>query len=89
VDGSEQRFAGFGTPLHRWVIRMELLDEAELSAIGDLFVSVGGRAGTFSFTDPWDGTVYAACRFDADELELGFTEFARGEGVVTISEVRN
>ena len=31
LDGSEQRFAGFGAPLKRWLIRLELLDEAELA----------------------------------------------------------
>ena len=88
VDGSEQRFPAYPAALHRWVIRLELLDEAELSALGDFFVSVGGRAGSFAFTDPWDGTVYGSCRFDADELGLGFGDFARGSGVVTVSEVR-
>ncbi len=88
VDGSEQRFPAFGTALHRWVIRLELLDESELTAIADLFVTVGGRAGTFSFTDPFDGTVYASCRFDEDELAPGFGDVARGESVVTISEIR-
>ncbi|MBZ5603328.1 MAG: DUF2460 domain-containing protein [Acidobacteriia bacterium] len=88
VDGSEQRFPAYGAALHRWAIRLELLDESELSALGDFFVSVGGRAGSFAFTDPWDGTVYAACRFDADELALGFGDVARGSSVVTISEIR-
>ena len=89
VDGSEQRFPAYGTALHRWVIRVELLDEGELTEISDLFLSVGGRAGTFSFTDPWDGTVYASCRFDSDLLDSGFADFARGRSVVGISEVRS
>jgi hypothetical protein len=88
VDGSEQRFPAFAGALHRWVIRVSLLDEAELTALGDFFVSVGGRAGLFAFTDPWDGVVYDACRFDGDELRIGFGDAGRGESVVTISEVR-
>ena len=88
LDGSEQRFPAYAAALHRWAIRLELLDESELSALGDFFVSAGGRAGNFSFTDPWDGAVYSSCRFDVDELDLGFGDFARGQAVVTISEVR-
>ena len=68
LDGSEQRFPGYGAPLRRWVIRLDLLDEAELATLEQFFEDQGGRAGTFSFTDPLDGTVYASCSFDSDEL---------------------
>ncbi len=88
VDGSEQRFPGYASALHRWVIRLSLLDESELAALEGFFVSVGGRAGSFSFADPWDGAVYSACRFDADVAEFDFAEVGRGEGVLTISEIR-
>ena len=40
LDGSEQRFAGFGAPLKRWLIRLELLDDTELAGFG-----VGDRHG--------------------------------------------
>ncbi len=83
VDGSEQRFPGFTAQLRRWAIRLSLLDEMELSALQDLFET----AKTFSFTDPLDGATYTA-RFDRDELDLGFADFARGQTMVTISEVR-
>ena len=83
LDGSEQRFPAFAAQLRRWVIRLSLLDEAELSAIEDLFAT----AETFSFTDPLDGATYTA-RFDRDELDLAFADFARGQTMVTISEVR-
>ena len=68
LDGSEQRFPGFGAPLKRWLIRLELLDEAELAGLEDFFVEQGGQAGTFAFTDPWDGTVYANCSFESDTM---------------------
>jgi hypothetical protein len=88
VDGSEQRFPAFGASLRHWVIRLSLLDESELTGIEAFFESVGGRAGTFSFTDPWDGTVYPSCRFEADDVALTFSDVARGSTNLTIAEVR-
>jgi phage-related protein len=88
LDGREQRYPTFAGALHRWVVRLDLLDEAELTAMADLFISAGGRAGTFSFTDPFDGKVYAACRFDAEEIALAFEDAGRGQNVMTITEVR-
>src|ERR1700728_2739217 len=72
LDGSEQRFPGYGTPLRQWTIRLDLLDETELSNLQAFFLSEEGRAGSFTFTDPWDGTVYSSCSFGSDTLSLRF-----------------
>jgi len=74
LEGGEQRFPGFGSPLKRWMIRLEMLDEAELNGLEQFFLDREGRSGTFSFTDPWDGTVYPNCRIDQDELAAVFQE---------------
>ena len=76
LDGSEQRFASFGLPLKRWVIRAELLDEAELASLEEFFVEQAGQAGSFAFPDPWDGTVYPRCSFDDDATIAEY----RGQG---------
>jgi phage-related protein len=86
MDGSEQRFPGYGTPLLQWVIRLDLLDESELENLELFFENEGGRAGTFSFTDPWDGTVYPNCSFGSDDLALEFQEIARGTTQVVVKE---
>jgi phage-related protein len=86
LDGREQRFPGYGAALMQWVIRLDLLDESELANLEQFFEDEGGRAGTFSFTDPWDGTVYASCSFGSDELALGFQEVARGKTQVVVKE---
>ena len=88
LDGSEQRFPAYAAPLRRWVIRLDLLDESELRALEDFFVSEGGRAGMFSFTDPFDSTVYANCSFDADELDLSFAGLQDGATSIVIKENR-
>lgn len=82
LDGGEQRFAGFAAPLKRWVIRLEMLDEAELAGMEDFFVDEGGKAGTFTFTDPWDGTIYANCSFDSDTMTAEYRD--RGDGAASV-----
>lgn len=88
LDGSEQRFPGFGAPLRRWIIRLDLLDEAELTNLQDFFVSEDGRAGDFSFTDPWDGTVYPHCSFESDTLAAEFHGPGKGVAQVVVKENR-
>lgn len=88
LDGSEQRFAGYGAALHQWLIRLDLLDEAELENLQEFFASEDGRAGTFSFTDPWDGTVYPNCSFGSDTLALEFQGPMKGVTQVVVKENR-
>lgn len=88
LDGSEQRFPAYAAPIQRWVIRLDLLDESELTALQQFFVSEGGRAGTFSFTDPFSGSV-VTCMFDSDELDLDFAGVGNGTATIAIREVAN
>lgn len=88
LDGSEQRFAGFPAPLRRWAIRLEMLDESELTNLGQFFLSEEGRSGSFAFTDPWDGTVYPNCSFENDILVLEFRGFQDGAAQVVVRENR-
>ena len=67
VDGSEQRFRNEATVLRRWVVRLTLLSEAEVAAIREFVDDANGRFGSFSFTDPWDGVVYADCSLESDD----------------------
>ena len=88
LNGSEQRFPAFGTALRQWVIRLDLLDESELTILQLFFVSQGGRAQVFTFTDPFDGTVYTSCSFGSDVLELSFNGPQQGQATVTVVENR-
>jgi hypothetical protein len=89
IDGTEQRFPCFAAPLRHWTIRLDLLDEEELATLEQFFVAQGGRAGTFSLTDPFDGTVCPSCSFDSDTAIFEYAETGRGAGVVTIGENRS
>ena len=88
LDGHEQRYRDAAGPLHRWVIRLDELDEGELAQIDVFFLNNQGRFGTFIFVDPWDGTSYASCSVATDELKLLTTEPMRGQASLTIVENR-
>lgn len=88
VDGSEQRFRNYQAPLHRWVIRLSLLDEGELHRLQEFFRAMAGRAENFGFTDPWDGTDYPSCSLDRDDMTTVLVGEWNGETSVTVLENR-
>src|ERR1700688_3963525 len=70
IDGSEQRFRGYQRALHRWMIRLELLDQGELQVLREVFRTRAGGADSFVFIDPWDGATYANCCIEGSDLVL-------------------
>ena len=88
LDGSGQRFQGYGSALRQWTIRLDLLDEMELVNLQSFFLSEEGRAGGFSFTDPFDGTVYSNCSFGSDTLALQFAGPQKGVTQITVKQNR-
>ena len=89
LDGSEQRFATYQTPLHRWMIRLDMLDESELHELREFFRTQNGAAGTFVFTDPWDGTQYSSCSIEEDEMTDTEADVSNGQTSLTIRENRS
>lgn len=88
IDGHEQRFAQYGSELKRWLIRLEQLDETELAELESFFVDQGGRNGHFSFTDPWDGTVFPDCSFEDDVFVPVLEDIGGAEVSVVVKENR-
>jgi phage-related protein len=88
VDGSEQRFRGYQTRLKQWVIQLDLLDETELHTLHEFFLTQSGAAESFSFTDPWDGTVYPNCSMSGDVMAEELSDVEQGKTTLTISENR-
>jgi len=86
VDGGEQRFPLRGGSLRRWQIRLDLLDEGEMAELEQFFLQCQGRFGTFSFTDPWDGTEYPNCSLEVDRIELQAVGETRGRTSVVVRE---
>ena len=89
MDGSEQRYRLYQTPLHRWTVQLDLLDDTELQQLRGFFRSQSGQFGSFSFTDPWDGTVYATCTLASDGMSDTLKDVFDGRTSLTIQENRS
>jgi hypothetical protein len=88
LDGTEQRFRGLPAAARTWVVRLELLDEAEMRAVEEFFHARSGSLDDFSFTDPWDGVEYASCRIQNSDLTSEFLGEGRGRASLFIQENR-
>jgi len=88
LDGSEQRYRDSAGPLHRWTIALDQLDEGEAAAVAGFFEGNQGAFASFSFTDPWDGTVYPNCSLVADQWDLTAAEEMSSATSLTIAENR-
>jgi Conserved hypothetical protein 2217 (DUF2460) len=89
VDGSEQRFRNYAKPLHKWTIQLDLLDDGEMAELENFFLDNSGRLGTFSFTDPWDNTVYSSCSVQQDQFQLSLRAEAQAGTQLIIQENRS
>lgn len=89
VDGSEQRFRNEATGLHKWVVRLSLLTETEMVAVREFVDNVSGRFESFTFTDPWDGAVYANCSLGNDANTIEWLGENNGRTTLTIRENRS
>ena len=89
IDGSEQRFRTYATPEHRWMIRLDKLDESELHEIQEFFRTQGGAAGSFAFIDPWDGTQYSNCSIAENQMTSALADVSNGQTSLTIQENRS
>jgi hypothetical protein len=84
VDGSEQRFRELGTPVLRWVIRLNQVSACEAAAIESFFISMQGQFGTFKFVDPWDEIEHVHCSFDQDTLSAVASADSNNQSILVI-----
>lgn len=70
MDGREQRIRLRGNPERRWLVRLALLDDGELTSVCEFVATVQGSSQEFEFTDPATLLVYPRCRLAADEVTL-------------------
>ncbi|MBM3734873.1 MAG: hypothetical protein FJW39_03730 [Acidobacteria bacterium] len=89
LDGGTQRFRGYASAGRRWVIRLDLLTEPELATMEEFFAGQQGRLGSFSFTDPRDGTVHTNCSFDSDIASFSLDDVQSGATELAIRENRS
>jgi hypothetical protein len=60
------------TPLKRWTVEYQLLSQSDCDQLEAFFVSVMGRALSFTWTDPVTATSYPHVRFDQDALAVRY-----------------
>ena len=87
VDGSEQRFAEFSTPLHQWTVNYNALDEGELQALRNFIRQVEGSVEPFSFTDPWTGTTFPTCTLVGERFSDSLQAPSSSKSQLVISEI--
>jgi len=88
LDGSEQRYARTSSPVRRWHIRLDLLDEQESLILQQFFVEQSGRYGFFEFQDPLTGHVYPTCCFESDRNDMSQSGELRYHTTLTIRTVQ-
>ncbi len=89
IDGSEQRFRAYSTALHRWIVRLDMLDESEIHQLREFFRTESGASGTFSFTDPCDGIQYQNCSVEGDDMIETLVDESNGKTSLTVRENRS
>ncbi len=85
MDGSQQRFALYGTGLRRWTLKLDLLGEDELAAVIG-FVEQQGSA-PFAFTDPATGAVASTCVISGKQLDVTMQGEMKGQTTIVIEEI--
>lgn len=73
--------------LYGWTLNYSVFTDAEIVTLEAFFALQQGRLGTFSFTDPKDGTTYTKVRFDQDSLEIKYQSPNIAQVQVKLAEV--
>lgn len=74
VDGHDQRYLTRAGASRRWLIRLEMLTDVESAAFAQFFEQQASNYVTFSFPDPFTGSLVPNCRFDSEMLSREFSE---------------
>jgi hypothetical protein len=86
LDFSRQVYRDLRTAKARWTVSLENLDEAEVAILKGFFEQQRGQWGTFSFNDPWDGSVHSSCSFAQDKFPQKQIGEGRHQTTLTIYE---
>lgn len=72
LDGSDQRCRLQGHQLRQWQIRLDLLNEDEVSELESFFQTLAGDFSTFIFPDPITGSDVPNCRLASPGLTSAY-----------------
>jgi hypothetical protein len=85
LDGSTQRYPLSGAGLRSWTVKLDLLDDRELTAVID-FVEQQG-SGAFSFVDPVTGETVGKCIVAGETFDSVVESEMTGQTRVVIQEI--
>jgi len=88
LDGTEQRYRDYARYCTGGPSNSTYWMNLNLPSTTNSLYLTRARSETFSFTDPWDGTVYANCSLAADTFAFTVTGEMRGATTVTVCENR-
>lgn len=86
LDGSDQRYRNYSVPLTQWSFPLAMLDDSEMTLLGQFFAGQQGQYGSFSLYDPWTQTEHASCSFSQDTITNTLKEEAAGSTEIAIRE---
>jgi len=86
LDGSDQRCIVRARPVQWWVIKLSLLNDAELALLEEFFTELQGGFGLFDFPDPFSGQTIANCRLATSELITSYDGTDQGSTELTVLE---
>jgi hypothetical protein len=86
LDGADQRYLAKKRPMRSWQVKLDLLIEAEMLALEIFFGEQMGVYSTFSFPDPYTGTVVPNCRLATGLLTSEFLGVEACGTTITVVE---
>lgn len=86
LDGTDQRCIVRARPVRWWVVKLSLLNDAELTMLEGFFTEQQGSFGLFEFPDPFSGQTIPNCRLAASELLTRFEGADHGSTELTVME---
>ncbi len=86
LNGSDQRCVVRARPVRWWVIKLSLLNDAELAQLEGFFMAQQGAFGLFDFPDPVSGQTIANCRLATSELSTLYDAADQGSTELTVME---
>lgn len=85
LDGSKQRYAVMGRGLRSWIIRLDLLDDREFTAIARFIEQVANAP--FLFTDPVSGESGIKCVLSGEAYDSAMRGEMTGQATVALREI--
>jgi hypothetical protein len=86
LDAADQRCIVRANGLRQWLVRLDLLNEAELATLEQFFAQMQGPTTLFGFIDPITGQTVPNCRFAGGDGVTTYTAENIGASQLIVTE---